>query len=321
MNDKISIINSTIYNKYGGPKSLFKYRPFDKYTFDMLENRYLFLCPAEKLDDKSECNTSLDLHRLIDLETNNLKRECVNQIIELLRPYSTEENYQLIQSKISTIMNPNGTVKPNYMLELSLELEKLAPEIDIVPLINWIVGIPEKLDDQTIRPQMEKLIGMALNSKKEIGICSLCESSDIDRMWENYYAGDDTGYCVEYDVSNYERNREIFPVVYTDDRNTNIIIQLIGNFIGQMIHGFSSGQIDADRSQFIRLFLTKNTVWEYQREWRLIGVAGDKVKAPSIKAIYLGKNVSEESEEKMREWCIKHSIKLISKRGLLNGEK
>ena len=118
MNDKISIINSTMYNKYSGPKTLFKYRPFDEYTYDMLENEYLFLCPAEKLDDKSECNTSFDLDRLIDLETNNLKRECVNQIIEMIRPYSTEENYQLIQSKISMIMNSNGTVKPNYMLEL-----------------------------------------------------------------------------------------------------------------------------------------------------------------------------------------------------------
>ncbi|MFR1524339.1 MAG: DUF2971 domain-containing protein [Bacilli bacterium] len=314
MNDKISIINSTMYNKYSGPKTLFKYRPFDEYTYDMLENEYLFLCPAEKLDDKSECNTSFDLDRLIDLETNNLKRECVNQIIEMIRPYSTEENYQLIQSKISMIMNSNGTVKPNYMLELSLELEKLASGIDIASLVNWIVGIPEKLDDPTIRPQMEKLIGMALNSKKEIGICSLCECSDIDRMWENYYAGDDTGYCVEYDVSNYERNKEIFPVVYTNDRNTNIIVQLVGNFIGQMIYGFSNGQINPDRSQFIRLFLTKNTEWEYQREWRLIGVAGDKVKAPSIKAIYLGKNVLKEDEEKMREWCNNHSVNLMKKR-------
>lgn len=38
MNDKISIINSTMYNKYSGPKTLFKYRPFDEYTYDMLEN-------------------------------------------------------------------------------------------------------------------------------------------------------------------------------------------------------------------------------------------------------------------------------------------
>ena len=70
-------------------------------------------------------------------------------------------------------MNSNGIVKPNYMLELSLELEKLSPGIDIASLVNWIVGIPEKLDDLTIRQQMEKLIRMALNSKKEIGICSL----------------------------------------------------------------------------------------------------------------------------------------------------
>lgn len=34
-------------------------------------------------------------------------------------------------------------------------------------------------------------------------------------------------------------------------------MQLVGSFIGQMITGFSNDQIQADSSNFIRLFLTK----------------------------------------------------------------
>ena len=49
---------------YKGPASLFKYRPFDEHTFDMLENKYLFLCVAEKLDDPTECMTSLNMQNL-----------------------------------------------------------------------------------------------------------------------------------------------------------------------------------------------------------------------------------------------------------------
>ena len=44
-----------------------------------------------------------------------------------------------------------------------------------------------------------------------------------------------------------------------NERETNIIMQLVGSFIGQMITGFSNGQIQADSSHFIRLFLTKYT--------------------------------------------------------------
>ena len=76
--NKIEYLNSRIYSNnnlpYGGPKLLYKYRPFDKYSFDMLENEYLYLCPAEKEDDETECMTTVDFERLVDLETNNLKR-------------------------------------------------------------------------------------------------------------------------------------------------------------------------------------------------------------------------------------------------------
>ncbi len=37
------------------PQFLYKYRPFDEHTYDMLSNNYIYLCPAEKLDDPSEC--------------------------------------------------------------------------------------------------------------------------------------------------------------------------------------------------------------------------------------------------------------------------
>ena len=70
--EKIAYLNQIIFSnlrvEYMGPKLLYKYRPFDKYSFDMLENNYLFLCPAENEDDKTECLTTVDLDRLMDLE-------------------------------------------------------------------------------------------------------------------------------------------------------------------------------------------------------------------------------------------------------------
>lgn len=315
--NKIEYLNSRIYSNnnlpYGGPKSLYKYRPFDKYYFDMLENEYLYLCPAEKEDDETECMTTVDFERLVDLETNNLKRECVNQIIELIKPYSSEETYENAKSKILAITRKNGTVPANFMLDLSLELQRMAPEgVNVAPFVNWIVNIPEMLDKPKISNQLKPLFLTAYNARKETGICSLAESNDIDYMWENY-AKNSSGYCIEYDLSDYEYNVGVLPVIYQDERETNIIMQLVGSFIGQMITGFSNGQIQADSSHFIRLFLTKYKKWEYQKEWRLIGKANDKMKAPKIKCIYLGKNATSNDIEKIKDFAKTKNIKLVIK--------
>lgn len=290
--DKINYLNSVINTKeeikYSGPAILYKYKPFNEYTFDMLEKNYLYLCPAKNLDDKSECNTSLDFYRLMDLETNNLKRECVDQIIQMMiKPYTSPENYKKIEAVIKRITRSDGTIRPNYMMEIAPELQELVPSLDIAPFVSYVIEIPDKLNEPSIKPQLEKLLSYGVYSKERVGICSLSESKDIDEMWNNYYAGDETGCCIAYDVSDYPFNQSIFPVVYEDTRETNIIIQLVSNFIGQLICSFSNGQIKADITQYLRLFLTKNTQWKYQREWRLIGDAGEKPIAPKIKAIYL----------------------------------
>ncbi|MDE6240801.1 MAG: DUF2971 domain-containing protein [Anaeroplasmataceae bacterium] len=308
------VINTKEEIKYSGPAILYKYKPFNEYTFDMLEKNYLYLCPAKDLDDESECNTSLDFYRLMDLETNNLKRECVDQIIQMMiKPYTSPENYEKLETMVKRITKPDGTIRPNYMMEIAPELQKLVPSVDIAPFVNYIIAIPDMLNEPSIKPQLEKLLSYGVYSKERVGICSLSESKDIDEMWNNYYAEDETGCCIAYDVSDYPFNQSIFPVVYEDIRETNIIIQLVSNLIGQWISSLSNGQIKADITQYLRLFLTKNTQWKYQREWRLIGDAGEKPIAPKIIAIYLGKNVSKENKIKMMEYCKRMDIKLIER--------
>lgn len=152
---------------------------------------------------------------------------------------------------------------------------------------------------------------MASNAKEKIGICSLTEHRDNEWMWNNY-ADKSTGYCVEYDFGNSNLKQKLYPVIYEDNRETNIILKIAGNFIGQLLRTFSQNKIESDISQFLRLFLTKDTIWSYQNEWRLIGEANGIVKsAPKVKAIYLGKNVSNENRLKMEEYCKNNNINLV----------
>ena len=218
----------------------------------------------------------------------------------------------MIQTIMGSIMNRNGTIRPNFLLDCHSQLQALLPEgYDVAPFINWIVGIPEKLDSPEIKPQIYTLIKAMYNAREELGICSLSANKNDETMWKEY-AANGTGYCVEYDMSDYEHLNLLFPVIYVskDERETDITTRILLSFIGNMIESFSHRTIEADVSQCITLFLTKYDKWKYQNEWRLLGDAGSKLKAPKINAIYLGKRASEANINSMNNFS-KGKFKMI----------
>lgn len=289
------------------PQFLYKYRPFDGFALDMLENGYVYLCPAEKLDDPSECKVDFSVQDYYHLESGAIKLKCIDLILNMIKPYSTEENFQKVRNIVFRIATPSGMVRRNFLLDASCEIQELVPEIDTAPLINFLGSIPEKLDDPKIKEQLENLLTLAYRARQEMGICSLSELKDSEEMWTNYADGE-KGYCIEYDLQGYENVNLLFPVVYQDNRETNIVINMVAAFIGQMVVGMSYGQIKADRSQFIRMFLTKDTKWAYQKEWRLLGDAYDKLPAPTIHAIFLGKNMDDQNKKQILDCCQAHDI-------------
>lgn len=308
-------LNNQIQNE--APKSLFKYRPFDEHTFDMFDKRYVYLCPAEKLDDPTECMVSVDWQRLYKFQSNGvigLTREVVDQLINLfIKPYTSSDNYEISRSEVYRIMNPNGTVCANELLSFSLRLQEYVPSDVAVKMVNDILAIQKELAKPNINAKFEQFVVRAINARKDMGICSFSENNDNEYMWKNY-AMEYSGYCIEYDIENYENNEDILPVIYQDERETNVFVQLIGSFIGEYIGRLSNGKITPDRSDFLRLFLTKYKKWEYQNEWRLIGHAGEKPTAPIIKRVYLGEKVSPENEQKMFAYAEKIGFEVL-KRG------
>ena len=301
INDKMQGNTSTV------PRTLFKYRPFDKHTYDMLENGYLYLCPAKNLDDPSECVVSFDVQDYIDLHTNQLTKYCVEQIMESIRDYTGDVNFRQIQSIIAGVMTQDGLVKRNWLLDASFELQELAPNADIVSLVNMLGNIPESINEKKVREQIEQLFISAANAREQFGICSLTTEKNDSAMWKDY-ANAGAGYCVEYDLLNYKYSELLFPVVYNEQRENNVLMNIVCDFIGQMIIGMSNGQIDADRSRYLRMFLTKDLKWQYQKEWRLIGNAGQKIQAPSIKAVYLGENVQVVNANEMWRFCKRNKV-------------
>ena len=307
---EIDFINAKM-NKQDAPvpQFLYKYRPFDGFALDMLEKGYVYLCPAEKLDDPSECKVDFSVRDYYHLESGAIKLKCIDLILNMIKPYSSEENFQKVRNIVFRIATPSGMVRRNFLLDASCEIQELVPEIDTAPLINFLGSIPEKLDDPKIKEQLENLFSLAYHARQGMGICSLSELKNSEEMWNNYADGE-KGYCIEYDLQGYENINLLFPVVYQDNRETNIVINMVAAFIGQMIIGMSYGQIKADRSQFMQMFLTKDTKWAYQKEWRLLGDAYDKLPAPTIHAIFLGKNMDDQNKKQMIDYCEKYNIEV-----------
>ena len=316
--DKLRYLQRIVSSKgkcdYEGPTTLFKYRPFDAYTFSMLENNSLFLSGAYKQDDETECMTKIDTYELFDYYANNLKPLCVETIISLVKPYCRSDNYERVRFLIHKAVLRNGKVRNDVLLDIIPEIKELLPGFDSAHLFNFLANIPEKLDKEEIKEQVEGLIALAIDAQHKTGICSLTANSNDDDLWRRY-SSNQTGYCIEYDLSDYKYKSMVLPVVYDDNRNERIITAIMGNFIGELVTAISHEEIKADNTHFLRLFLSKYTKWEQQNEWRIIGDPDVEFPAPRIKRIILGTNVSKENEEKMRDYCNKNRIDVFKIKG------
>lgn len=291
------------------PRKLYKYRPFDQYSLDMLENKYLYLCPAKDLDDETECNVSLNYNDLVNVDNGTLNINIINAILEFMRSFTTKEIYEKVKSIIYSTVDSKGEINRNLLLNAYFDLQNYYSDEVIVPFINYFANIPDMVNNEKTRKIIEESISTAYQAKDKLGICSLAESDSNEYMWENY-ANKNEGYCVEYDLKNYKYIKDIFPVIYEDERETNVLKQLMLSIVGQYILVLSSGEAQPDISQYFSLFTTKYKKWEYQNEWRIIGDAGEKIDAPEITKIILGKNINTEDKNKIKDFCIKNQIEI-----------
>lgn len=310
--DKSNYLNQLCVTKdiasYNGPKSLYKYRPFDKHTFDMLVNKYVFLCVASALDDPSECVVTINKESYLDVQESKPSFDIVNNILEFIKPNTSEEIYGETCNKTREIYNVSNSYE-EFMNLLGDTLKELAGDTDIRGVVDVIKNIPLLISNTDKKETYEKAIINLIEARNKVGICSLAESNDIVSMWVNY-ANNYTGYCIEYDMEDYEYNKYLFPVMYEDQKETDLINSIVKNILGQTIFVLSKEQIDIERNHILKLLTTKDLKWSYQKEWRIIGDANFKLKAPKIKRVIIGYNANENDKTKMIEICEKLNIKI-----------
>ena len=119
-------------------------------------------------------------------------------------------------------------------------------------------------------------------------------------MW-SHYADCHKGFCIEYDFSQAPDDLLPLPVIYTNKR-----LQIPWRTAFQLN---DETRAEANRV-FMMALLTKDAVWEYEREWRLLvpSTMGQKQKMPPITCIYLGALCPPESKATIMEIAARKSI-------------
>lgn len=292
------------------PKYLYKYRPFDEYSIDMLENNYLFLCKANNLDDETECDVSFDMTEYGDVKNDIVSKKMIDDMFKQLQQYLPKSDeleaniYSLVNDKqelkLSDFWDFMGNMKESKQNGLDAEYWK---------------NLVEKLKSFFCKPEAEKikpLVELAYYAKEKIGICSLSQNYNDLEMWENY-ANKSKGYCIEYDMQEFEDLNKLYPVKYVlpKDRNSNLIMQLSFTFIDYFIKNITGIKIDNKVNGYVSLFCTKYKKWSYQNEWRILGGANSKITAPKINRIIIGKDATKETIDKLSTIGKLYNIKIV----------
>ncbi len=277
------------------PTKLYKYRSFDKYTKDTITNNYIFLCPANKLDDQFECEVNFD-EALIS-KNGKIKKSFTNEIIDLIGEFPSSYSKKELKKYINSCLNNKNNIDINKAIKNNNQTYSENEKKDILNSFSILsTNIWKEPNTQNL---LKELITDTLNIKNSKGIGSLSEIKNSQIMWE-MYSNNYKGYCIEYDTSsNLNMKINTFPVIYGNKKDTDILIIIIGMIIEELVNQLSKGSINQiDKSiKYVYIFLTKYKEWSFQKEWRILGEKDTKFPAPPIKAIYLGKHCSKTNEK------------------------
>lgn len=282
------------------PTALFKYRPFDKYSFNMISEEYAFLSPVQGLDDPFDCLNSSQIDDFYDSKNGGLTQKGFNYIIEIiskngLPPELTKAKLkELAKGSMRGDMLDYEHVVANPFVRNSMPEDKIDTFLGIMRTFN------ENLPGILGNKNWEIFAENALTPGQRVGICSLSEVKDNKPMWSLYGDGY-KGYCIEYEIPRTEKLiLDLCPVIYTKHANNSLIKKILEYAVWAMMRAFSGGAISGNIGAAMELFCTKDSDWSYQKEWRIIGKAAEHCRLLKTKAIYVGFNASKRNVSRLK---------------------
>lgn len=292
------------------PKILYKYRSFDKYTKEMLEEPYVFLAPVKDLDDPFDClaNPGVESNQNDDLNSIGLSMidYVVDTICSLANTKISKKEVKRIIPKCYINGEYNEDNARKVFAETSL-ISEAQKEMLIAVLRNIDCVTETIVKDDAIK----SIVRISKNPSDKVGICSLSTKRDNKAMW-SLYGKEYKGYCVKYEIPDDEEIKfNLYPTIYKRNDDNNIIRKLVKLGIANCIRFMSEGKFNSGIGCINELFCTKDTDWAYQDEWRLIGDAGVHCTKLKVKAVYAGFKVTDNNLQKIKRIGKKKGFKVF----------
>ena len=285
------------------PKFLYKYRSFDRFTRDMIENKYIYLSPLDELDDQFEGLAGLKQD--VQNDSEKLKKKFLEAIADLVPLYLTT-SYS--RRKIKKIVKEYIESDQEISLEEKNRMYQSNNDNDIIKLFLSLAASIWK--ENKFQESLKELIEKSIELRSKIGVGSLSEAKSSQVMWE-MYANHYKGYCIEYETSgliNIEINT--FPIIYRNRKSSDILKILINIILEELFYNLTQGNFSRSYCglELYQLILTKYDDWKFQKEWRIVGERSFKFNGLRISAIYLGKNCPKKNKNMIIGLSKKHGF-------------
>lgn len=301
------------------PIILYKYRAFDKYAFEMIDDGYVYLAPVKGLDDPFDCLNDFTINDFYNEKTHKITPKAVDFIIKHFCPKGIQNLSAKDVKKLALQCTKEDGIDYDKVPKI-ITSNGVLTRTEVEPLFVVLNTFNENLKRVIENAKLDGFAKSAMSPGDRVGICSFSEKRDNKVMW-SLYGNNYEGYCIEYDIpKRQEVTPNLCPVIYTKRNNNKFIEKMIEYAMGAFMRAVTDGHLTGNIGASMELFCTKDTDWSYQAEWRLIANAGGHFKHLNIKAIYLGFKVNKTNETKMRRYSKKYGFDLY-KMDSPNGKK
>lgn len=301
------------------PIILYKYRAFDKYAFEMIDDGYVYLAPVKGLDDPFDCLNDFTINDFYNEKTHKITPKAVDFIIKLVCPKGIQNLSAKDVKKLALQCIKEDGIDYDKVPKIVISngvLTRTEVELLFVVLNTFNENFERVIESA----KLDGFAKSAMSPGDRVGICSFSEKRDNKVMW-SLYGKNYEGYCIEYDIpKRQEITPNLCPVIYTKRNNNRFIEKMIEYAMGAFMRAVTDGHLTGNIGALMELFCTKDTDWSYQAEWRLIANADGKCGFLNIKAIYLGFKVKKSNENKMKKLAKEKGFNLF-KMNPPNGKK
>ena len=226
------------------PRRLYKYRELSARTLDMIVADNLYFADPSTFNDPLDTRPSLK----IDLEEDELER-----VVRMLAEQRTRAE---LQAAAKTMSLKGAKTEDFIEKRIRGEADRLIAEIE------YSATNPDYDPETALSRLLGSYIESELLRRYEKGIVSFAEQDNCPLMW-SHYGDQHRGICIGYSVPALSE-RDVHKVEYGGSR-----VVLASDVFAMLDEDRDArGRVDG------AVLLRKAANWDYEQEWRLIGIRG-----------------------------------------------